>query len=76
MSYYLEDQLYIVKGITTSTHPRLEVNLWAANYPIQLSLFVRALQRFYDIRYDSKVSFHRVAGKSWSTYGLSTISSD
>jgi tyrosinase len=44
---------------------RTEVSAWAGALPetsIQVSLFIRALQRFYDVPYEEKLSFFQVAG--------------
>jgi len=44
---------------------RKEFSSWATKTPetsIQVSLFIRALQKFYDIPYDQTLSYFQVAG--------------
>ncbi|RGP69879.1 di-copper centre-containing [Fusarium longipes] len=43
-------------------YPRQEINEWAANNPIQLSLYIRALQIFQAIPFDQVNSYFQVAG--------------
>lgn len=53
-----------IKATTDSIPLRQEVRAWASNNPIQLSLFVRALQKFYtkQIAETSPPSYFQVAG--------------
>ncbi|KAJ4248435.1 hypothetical protein NW762_012772 [Fusarium torreyae] len=43
-------------------HPRQEINSWASNNPIQLSLYIRALQIFQAIPFDQVNSYFQIAG--------------
>ncbi len=46
---------------------RKEFSTWATTDPktsIQVSLFIRALQKFYDVKYDNTLSYFQVAGAS------------
>ncbi|KAL2678554.1 hypothetical protein Neosp_009302 [[Neocosmospora] mangrovei] len=43
-------------------HPRPEINSWASSNPIQLSLYIRALQIFQAIPFEDVKSYFQVAG--------------
>ncbi|KAL6912417.1 hypothetical protein FSST1_010177 [Fusarium sambucinum] len=43
-------------------HPRPEINSWASSNPIQLSLYIRALQIFQAIPFQDVKSYFQVAG--------------
>ncbi|KAF5556999.1 di-copper centre-containing protein [Fusarium napiforme] len=43
-------------------HPRPEINAWASNNPIQLSLYIRALQIFQALPFEDVKSYFQIAG--------------
>lgn len=54
---------YAITGITAGgVQPRREVNSWAAQNPIQLSLFIQALRIFESMEFKDQLSYFRVAG--------------
>ncbi|KAK2778714.1 tyrosinase [Colletotrichum kahawae] len=54
---------YAITGITAGgVQPRREVNAWAAQNPIQLSLFIQALRIFESMDFEDQLSYYRVAG--------------
>ncbi|EQB47725.1 hypothetical protein CGLO_13112 [Colletotrichum gloeosporioides Cg-14] len=62
-------QHVLIKGIPVSTGEqlgiRMEFSTWATDNPkdsIQVSLFIRALQKFYDKPYTDRLSYFQVAG--------------
>jgi hypothetical protein len=65
-----ETEYYAIQGIPVKEGQplplRQECNVWAkdSETSIQVSLFIRALQKFYDIPYDQKLSYFQVAGRS------------
>ena len=42
---------------------RFECDTWYQNKPIQVSLFIQALQRFYDLKNSNEKSFFNIAGE-------------
>jgi len=55
---------------------RTEVSTWAGVLPetsIQVSLFIRALQKFYDVPYKEKLSFFQVAGMQRVPLGFTFV---
>ena len=62
--------VYPIQGIPVAPGQlpplRYECKDWSKNHEesIQVSLFIRALQKFYDLKYDEDLSYFRVAGKS------------
>lgn len=64
-----KDSLVLIEGIPVppggKPGVRQEFSTWSTSKPeesIQVSLFVRALQRFYDRRYTDTLSYFQVAG--------------
>lgn len=54
---------YPITGITTGgVQPRRELNTWAKQNPIQLSLFIQALRIFVSMDINDQLSYFRVAG--------------
>ena len=63
-------EYYAIQGIPVKPGQplplRQEFSVWAkdSETSIQVSLFIRALQKFYKIPYDQKLSYFQVAGRS------------
>ncbi|GKT45419.1 tyrosinase [Colletotrichum spaethianum] len=59
-------QTYAITGIPTEgTGPppsRSEINAWAKQNPIQLSLFIQALRAFQSMDFRDQLSYYRIAG--------------
>ncbi|KAI8262176.1 Tyrosinase [Colletotrichum sp. SAR 10_77] len=54
---------YPITGITAGgVQPRRELNTWAKQNPIQLSLFIQALRIFVSMDINDQLSYFRVAG--------------
>ena len=60
---------YNITGVSVApgkpTPNRYEVSAWATDTPetsIQVSLFVRALQKSYDMPYEQRESYFQIAG--------------
>ena len=70
LEFFTMVAVYSIQGIpVASGQPipvRRECKDWSKDHEgsIQVSLFIRALQKFYDLKYDEDLSYFRVAGKS------------